>query len=657
MSVERLEIIKQHPYRDGESFGGVGPYERIDAVAHYAVDPTDPRNTGVVDVGNVERGDDGMVRFDGDITILRPVDADAGCRTAMVEVPNRGRRTAFGIYNRAPAVLEHTEEIDPGDGLLLREGWTAAWFGWQWDVPRSPARMGMTVPPVLDANGGLQPTEIQCRLQLHQRTEAVDLTDHHVGMLGGHQTLPTADLDDRSARLTRRANLWDPATEIPRDSWRFAKAGDDGMPVADADHVWLDDGFEPGVIYDLIYNTAPTRWAGAGLLATRDFGAFLRSDADDNPCAGQLDHSIVTGQSQCGRFLRNFLHLGLNRGADDAAVYDGVLSHIAGGRRGEFNHRGAQPSVQPTPTFGHRFPFADEPQVDPASGHTDGLLSRQREAGMPKIIYTNTSSEYWRGDASLAHTSAADGTDIEPPADTRHYLWSSTQHSAGTVPLVSESVFGTKPGNHFNIIDYRPLMRSALSNLRSWIVDGTEPPPNAVPRVDDGSAVSRKQVLDQLAGSVPIVSPTFDGLRTIRPIDLGPDDAKGIGRFPAEPTGDAYPCTVSAIDADGNEIAGVRMPDITVPLATHTGWNPRHESIGASEQILEYLGSTVPFGTERVGDGDTRPSIGKRYADRADYLAKIRVEAEALVASRRLLADDVDTCVDIAAERWDAIVS
>ncbi len=659
MAIERLEIIERSMYREGERFGPVGAYERIDAVARYAVDPTTPANAGIVDLARVGRSDDGLVRFDGDVTMLRPIDPARGLRAALVEVPNRGRRVAGGLFNRAPALLEPTEEIDPGDGFLFRHGWTVAWCGWQWDVPRDRARMGLTAPHVLDLSSQPAVGAVQLRLQLHHRVASVDLTDHHVGLLGGHTPLPTVDADDPEARLLCRDGLWGPPVEIPRERWRFARDDGAGSPIPDHEHVWLAGGFEPGRIYDLLYRTTPCRVAGVGLLAVRDLGAFLRSDTVNNPSTGELDHLIVTGQSQCGRFLRSYLHLGLNRAEDGSPVYDGVLAHIAGGRRGEFNHRAAQPSVQPTPSFGHRFPFADDVQHDSRTGRVDGLLETQRRIGaVPKIFFTNTSSEYWRGDASLAHTRADDGSDVEPPEETRHYLFASTQHGPGMLPLVSESVFGSRGGNNFNIIDYTPLMRAALVNLLSWIADGVEPPPSAVPRLADGTAVDRHAVLDALATIPALACPEAGRLSTLRPLDLGPDESGGIGTYPAVPIGDNYPCVVSAVDVDGNERAGIRLPDVAVPVGTHTGWNPRHAETGAPEEILEYVGSTVPFAADRAGReaaGDPRPSIAERYVDREDYVTRVRSAAWALVAERHLLEEDVETCQRIAARRYDAL--
>ena len=661
VSVIRLEIVERTPYRDGDLFGSVGAYERIDAIARYAVDPEAAANSGIVDLALAERSGDGLVHFEGDVTIVRPTDPALGNRAALVEAPNRGRRTAVNTFNRAPMAIEPTEHIDPGDGFLFRHGWTVAWCGWQWDVPRSRARIGLDAPLVVDADGTAVVGSVQLRLQLHKRVNSVDLTDHHVGLIGGHQPVASVDVDDPEARLTVRDGLWGEPKEIPRDQWKFARDDGAGNPLADSSNVWLSGGFTPGRIYDLLYRTPRCPVAGTGLLAVRDLGAFLRSTASSNPCGGDLDHLLATGQSQCGRFLRTYLHLGLNRGEDGAQVYDGILAHIAGGRRGEFNHRCAQPSVQPTPSFGHRFPFADELQLDPRTGSSDGLLEAHRESGgVPKVVYTNTSAEYWRGDASLAHTSAGNGDDVDPPEDTRHYLFSSTQHGSGMLPLTRLSMFGSHGGNNFNIVEYTPLLRAALSNLLEWVAAGVEPPPNAVPRSDEGTAVTRATVLEGLVGVPGMARPEVAGLWTLRPLDLGPGEAKGVGDWPARPIGDAYPCLVSAADDDGNEIAGIRLPDIEVPLATHTGWNPRHPDSGATQEILEYQGSTVPFAQDKAardGSGDPRPSIAERYVDEEDYRNKVVQAAEALVASRYLLGEDVATCERNAVRRYRGLTN
>jgi len=455
MAVERFEITRREPFADGQAFAGGASYERIDAIAHYAIDPELAANRVVTDIVRAKRTG-ALVRFTGDVTVLVP--AGAGNRALLLEMPNRGNRVLPRVFNRAPFDLVPTDEIDPGDGFLMRHGWALAWCGWQWDVPggvSGGARMGIDAPMV-PAEAREPDAKMQLRIQPNGRTSHFPLTDHHVGSIGNHRPIPVRDVDDPEARLLVRPHMYGEPTEIPRDRWRFAR-DQDGLPVADGEHIWLEGGFEPGLVYDILYTPRDCPVAGAGLLAMRDLAAYLRGDPA-SPLAGAVDHVIGEGISQCGRLLRTFIGLGLNTDEVGAAAYDGLLIHIAGGRRGEFNQRHGQPSVQPTPAFGHLFPFADDRQTDPATGRKAGLLDRQRAVGaLPKIFYTDTSSEYWRGDAALSHTSVADGADIELPRQVRRYLFASTQHGPGALPFAEVSPFGSHGSNSFNVIDYRPL--------------------------------------------------------------------------------------------------------------------------------------------------------------------------------------------------------
>ena len=662
MAVTGLEIVRREPFADGRGFGDAGPYERIDAVAHYAVDPGHPANAGVVDLERAEPDRDAMVRFSGDATFLVPMDPGRANRALLFEVPNRGNRLAMRSFNMAPFDLMPTDEIPVGDGFLFERGWCIAWCGWQWDVPHPSVRLGLRAPAVPPANR-MPDGRMQLRIQPDQPTATFALTDHHVGSVGNHAPIPPLDPDDRQAALFVREHLFDPPVRIARERWAFARG--EGNPTAPApDHVSLEGGFEAGRIYDLVYTPAGCPVVGAGLLAVRDLAAWTRASAD-SPAAGRVDHVIAKGVSQCGRFLRTFLHAGLNRDEAGTRVFDGVHVHVAGGRRGEFNHRYGQPSVQPTPSLGHRFPFADEPQLDPRSGRREGLLDRLRAAGcVPKVFYTDTSAEYWRGDAGLAHADlearAEDGADVEPPDEVRRYLFAGTQHGPGVLPFTDRSMFGSHGANRFNAVDYRPLLRAALENLRAWIADGVEPPASVFPRWREGTSARREAVLEVLATIPGLALPRVDRLPSLAPMDLGEHADRGVPALPARFVGEPYPSPVSVVDADGNETGGIPMPDVSVPVATHTGFNPRHREGGGEGQILEYLGSTVPFtrtASERAAAADPRPSLAERYASRDHYLAEIRSAANRLVEDRHLLPGDVDLCVALAGERYDAVAA
>ncbi|MDA1099237.1 MAG: alpha/beta hydrolase domain-containing protein [Proteobacteria bacterium] len=656
MALTQLDILQRGLYENGRGFGDVGPYERIEAVAHYVVDPLHAANQSVVDLSLAAREADGLVHFQGDVTLLQPVQTGAGNRALLMQVPNRGKRV-LARFNQSPMGTEDTAEIAPGDGFLFAQGWTIAWAGWQWDVPRTAERprIGL-VPPGVPVAARRPPGQMQLRIQPDQARDCLPLTDQHVGDLGRHSLVRVGDIDEPGAKLWVRHGPYGEPELMPRTQWRFARVND-GSVVGDDGHVWLDGGFEAGRIYDLLYTPMDCPVVGAGLLATRELASYLRYDAAA-PTAGAIDHVIGEGQSQCGRFLRTYLYLGLNRDEAGRPALDGVLAHIAGGRRGEFNHRYAQPSVQPTPSFGHLFPFADGRQIDPLTGTTDGLLLRQTAAGaMPKIIYTDTSSEYWRGDAGLSHGNLETGGDAELPSGVRRYLFASTQHGPGAAVLVKRTMFGSHGQNYLNIIDYRPLYRAALMNLLAWVKEDTAPPESAFPTAANNNRGTRSEVMDRLSTIPGLALPDAAVMTWVYPLDLGPDAERGIGAMPAKIGPVAYPDWVSKVDENGNEAAGLAMPDVAVPVATHTGFNPRHPDTGGAGQLLEYVGSTIPFARDkasREAAGDPRPSLPERYPSRAVYLERVRAVAADLVGQRYLLAQDVALCVDLAAARYDA---
>src|SRR5262249_4511599 len=292
---------------------------------------------------------------------------------------------------------------------------------------------------------------------------------------------PPADLDDPAARLTVREHAGAPATAIARTAWRFA----------DATHVALDGGFEPGKIYELVYRAENPPLVGLGLLAVRDCAAWLRSApaSAGNPCAGEIERAYVIGVSQTGRFLCELLYLGLNEDEAGRKVFDGVFVHIAGGRRGEFNQRFGQPSLNATASVGSQFPFTDTAALDPVTGERGAQLARLEARGtVPKIVAVNTAAEYWRGDASLVHADVEGARDVEPHRETRVYLFAGCQHTPGTVPPPDADPNTGSRGRHtFNVVDYAPLMRATLTNLDRWVSGGVEPPPSRIPRLADGT--------------------------------------------------------------------------------------------------------------------------------------------------------------------------
>jgi hypothetical protein len=576
---------------------------------HFAVDPTHPLNAVVTDLKLAPRGADGRVAFQSDFYLLRPVDPTRGNRRLLLDVPNRGRKVALGMFNSAVRVPDPTTAEDFGNGFLMRHGWTVAWLGWQHDVPRRDGMMALDIPRPPGV-GGL----VRCEFQPNTPTDVRPMADRY------HVPYAVAELDDPAARMLVREHAGAPAVAVPRSAWRFARREGDRL-VPDASHVYLEGGFAVGHIYELVYRSQDPVIVGLAFLGVRDTGAFLKwgSAAQGNPCAGALDRSVLFGVSQSGRFLRHMLYLGLDEDEQGRMVFDAVMPHVAGGRRGEFNMRFGQPSVNAQSALGSLFPFADEPQTDPVTGQRDGLLSRIAQRGRwPKIFATNTSAEYWRSDASLIHTDVASGRDVAPPASVRIYHFAGTQHTPGAIPPPdTDPNTGSRGLQPFNVVDYAPLLRAALVNLDRWMSDEVAPPPSVFPRLADGSAVPAESTAPTFRAIPGVRFP--DRVTRVARLDFGPQTVAGILSELPPKSGAEFAAWVSAVDRDGNELAGIRPVELRVPLATVTGWNPRHPEQGAPGDLMAMMGSTLPFArteAERQRRGDPRASIAERYASR-----------------------------------------
>jgi hypothetical protein len=651
MAVVKFEVQSREPYEGGVPFGDAGAYERIEGVLHFAVDPLHAANVGIVDLDRAPRDERGLVHFSADLSLLQPIDGSKANGRLLADVVNRGGRT-FVSYNLAP---RDPKGIPPGDGFLMRRGWTIAAIGWQWDVVRPAGLLGLQAPTAL-IDGQPMVGWVSVTHELSAPAPDVILSDR------AHQPYVAVDVDQPDARMFVRDYPDAPRQEIERSRWRFARI-EDGRAVPDPTRAALDGGFEAGRFYEIIYRTNTSPVVGTGILAFRDAATFLRtSNAADNPARRRLSHAFAFGSSQSGRFLRTLIAGGFNTDEDGHTAYDGFHVHIAGGRMGEFNYRFGQPSLTSPYGPGYRPPFTYEDTVDPLREETlPGLLRAVRAQGaVPCIIATNSATEYWRGDASMLHVDPSGTRDLPEPPETRAYFLTGAQHGGATLPLTDASPLepAARGAHYFNTTDYRPLLRAALVNLERWVCEGVEPPPSTLPRVADGTAVPRDRVVEVFRTFPTAVAPIPDRLASLPRLDFGPDGDRAATVLP--PVTDVpYPTLVSAVDADGNEVAGMRLPDVTVPLATLMGWNPRHEQTGGSGQIMPLTGSTVPFAVtagERAATGDPRPSVEERYRDRDDYLARVRAEAEQLTTQRYLLDEDVEVVVEQAAARWDALV-
>jgi hypothetical protein len=643
--VTHVEVTSRADVLGGKSFGDSGPYERIAGRVYFSL-PVDNRyNSRIVDLKNAVNCKNGEVEFSADFIAMRPKDAGKGNGSMLLEVPNRGRSRIVALVDGGDWDVAN----DSGDGWLLRKGFTIVSLGWQWDAT-GPGALRFYAP-VAEENGKTITGLLRGDLMPYKAMQEIPLGHLIQGNIGGTE-YPVADPADPRNVLTVRDSRNAQRTVIPRAEWQFAHTENGKLTPTDR-FIHLNGGFQPGRIYEYVYVVADPVVAGGGFAAVRDLASYAKHSPD---AVTPVKRVYGEGISQNGRFLRDFLYQGFNADEDGRMALDGVLAHVAGAGRGSFNYRFAQPSRDAQPTSSvffptDIFPFTDEPERDPLTGDSGGLLDRaSADKTVPKIFFSNTSYEYWGRVASLIHTSADGKRDAAISDNVRIYHLTGLQHFSGPFPPVKgkDDLIGQQPQSPLPV---RYFWRAMITNMDAWVRDDIVPPPSSYPRIDGGTLVP----LERFAFPViPGVNKPHEANDAVR-IDFGANWQNGVLGVQPPKVGPAFPVIVPQVDADGNEQDGIRLPEITVPLATYTGWNLRDPSIGAPGQRLPFEGSYIPFSktaAERQRSGDPRKSIAERYANKDQYLAKYKTAVDTLVAQRWILKEDRDALLDRATLEW-----
>ena len=659
----RFDIRERTPFADGHEFGRTGAYERLCGRIHFAVDPTAPAQAGIVDLALAPRNADGRLECAADFMILKPRDARRGNRRLFFDYGNRGNKRALQFFCDAPAGNDPTTRSDAGNGFLFERGYTVAWCAWQGGLLPGDGRLILDVPVACD---GQQPITGKTRVEYIVNQPGV--TTFPLSSQVSTRSYPTVDLDTRSASLTRRRYADDPRQAVAPDLWCFGRVeggrgldnrGDETAIVPSDRHIHLYAGFEPGWIYELVYTARDPLVLGLGHLVVRDFVSFLRHRAEDdvgvaNPLwddAGGVAKAYAWGRSQTGRCIRDFLYEGFNADAEGRRVFDGVMPHVAGAGRMWLNHRFANPVSPPGQQYEQRFsvvdrfPFAYASSTDHLTGRTDAILKRPDTD--PLVLHTQSATEYWQRRGSLVHTDTQ-GNDLDQPANVRVYSWTSSQHFAD--PNLRAPTRGVCQ-NLTNPVQTSMLCRALLVALDRWASEGTAPPPSRVPTRADGTLVDYAEWRDRCP-SIPAVAIPREPA-SLPLLDWGDRLDDGIlDEPPAVDRDRGYVVLVPTVDADGNELGGVRAPMVQAPLGTYTGWNLRARGFGAGALYYD-AGSYVPFPDtpeERRMTADPRPAVLDRYDSPEAYGAAIRTACEALVAERFMLAEDIPRSLEIAAD-------
>ena len=635
--VVRLEVLEvESPTFEGREFGSVGPYEKIVARAFLEVDPTDPHNAGIVDLKQAPRNAAKRVEFVADVVILKPIDLAQGNGRIFYEVVNRGRKRSLGLINDAPWNNDPTTAADAGNGYLMREGYTVVWSGWQGDVPPAEGLMRLEVPILTGVTGTNQDEFI--------------LSDVYTPF--GSLSYSVADLDPAKATLTVRQNERDPRVTPFDLSFEYVVAAPAGVGATSPDQILIHrpSGFDGGAIYELTYLARDPVVMGLAFASTRDVISFLRQEKSDpmgnpNPLAPNgspaIRYAYAFGRSQSGRFLRDFLYQGFNEDEKGQRVFEGILPHVAGSRKMFTNYRWAQPGRYSRQhethlTAGDQFPFTYGVLTDPLTGKRDGILARCLEAkNCPKVMHTDTSTEFWQARSSLVVTDTT-GADIELPPNVRAYLIASAPHGNSIDAVPGPTAYCQQLSNPLHVGE---SMRALLHALDRWVSEGVEPPHSRFPSRSEGTLVTP----DPAGMSFPSIPKlTYNGrVNGLRVTD-----------YSAQPPreGKAYPVFVPRVDVDGNDLAGIRMPAVEVPRATYLGWNHRRDGFAEGE-LCSLTGSSIPFAetrAERKASGDPRLSIEERYPAHEAYVDKVKEAVNRLLEDRLLLEEDAKRIVERA---------
>jgi hypothetical protein len=626
---------KQSPAYQGKTFGDVGQYEILTGRIYGELDPKDPHNTIITDIGLAVRNDRGRVEYVATFTLMKPVELSKSNGVLIYAVPNRGNRITPSAFAAGG---------ESGEDFLLKRGYLILHSGWQGDLPPRAGAETIVTPTAKNPDGSSITGAALARF---------------FNMPAGANTLSlpvaheAASLDTTNAVLTKRATEDGAIIPIANTDWAFADCGSTPFPgTPDSNRICLKGGFDPAYLYELSYTAKDPLTLGVGFAATRDIVSFFRRANRDetgaaNPLAGRVAHAIAQGISQSGNFIKTFIHLGFNQDEANQIVWDGANPHIAG-RQLAMNIRFAVPggaaSLYEAGSEGVLWWGKYEDTVRGAS--SGSLLDRcSATKTCPKIFETFGSAEFWGLRMSPNLLGVRADIDIPLPPNVRRYYFPGTTHGGGRggfsmATPVTPGVCELPP----NPNPQTDTMRALFVALTDWVVKETTPPQSQYPRLDRGQLVrptARAIGFPMIPGSpLPdnLINPFLD-------YDFGPEfkarDVSGVMAEQPPAIKRVFPSLVPKVDADGNEVGGVPSPLHQAPLGSYLGWNVTRTGFYKGRGC-GYTGGFIPFAktrAERLASGDPRPSLEERYHDHAGYVGAVRTAVERLAREKFLLPD------------------
>lgn len=616
--ITKITISRRGPAYDGRSFGAVGPYELLDGSVEGSIDPNDPAHAEIIDLDLAARDGHGQVPYRCDLVILRPADPDRGNGWLLYDVLNRGLERVLSRVNGVAVAQRPGTGDDFGDGLLMREGFTFVWSGWQPELPTIDAYLTADYP--IAARDGVPVSGMS-------REEWVDTGT--TNPFRPPLTYPVADTDPTMATLTVRTREQDPRSTPDDLTWSYA----DDMSLL----INRPAGFDSGAIYEFIYPATNSPVTGMAFATVRDVVSFLRFEAgEDNPLADTLpNRAMLFGVSQSGRFVRDYLWQGYNQDSQDRQVFDAAMVVVAGSRKTFVNARFAQPGrfsrQHEDHSFpGDQFPFAYAPVRDPVTGETDDILQRCREQGtVPHLMHLDSESELWSARASLLIDDGT-GDDLAIPDNVRLYLAAGIQHAPGQPPFPGMPPQTSMTQQPVSPLNYLPVVRPLALALRRWIDDGTPPPESRFPCFGANTLTTLAEYRRTFPAIADVATP--DRLNELERLDYS--------QLPPTP-GESWPVHVPAVNQDGNPLAGILHPFVAVPLGSFTGWSLRATGHG-QDDLCSIYGAFLPFAVheaDRRAAGDPRLSLEERYVTH-DHYRELLAQCVAQMVDQGYLLDE-----------------
>ena len=648
------QTIVDHP-----SFGRTGAYYKIAGTFEGSLDPSTSLNSVIADIELAKRpAGSTKVTYKSTFFILRPVDLAKGNGKLFYDFGNRGAKRILQWINDGTESADPTTTENFGNGFLMRQGYVVALSGWAGDVVPGPSVMSVLEMPV-----AVNPDGSPIKGMFAAEAIATATTTGIALQYAADPISPTNGVLRRRERQTDDTEVLTGPNEIIT-GWTYNATGR---------RVNFPAGHQAksGWVYEFIYQAKDPLVMGSGHAMTRDFLSFLKyGEADDfgnpNPVLHRMhggDSSLRAiyswGRSNGGRVERDFLRWGFNQDENGKMVIDGMMPYATGaGGHVWMNYRFSQPGAS---SRKHERHFAREPEfphtlpvmTDPLTGERDGILRRCLASDTcPKFFNIDGGNEYWNKSSSLNHTDAF-GRDLnisKMAPDVRVYYIASTDHNT---EFDERPEWPAECRQQTNPLYNGPVFRALSVALDRWVTRGVEPPKSRVPLARDHTLVAPEDVrfpsipATHYAGwpALPSSAYTPRVMNRNAPMDFNKVPPEVMDRL------GEYTVLVPQVDKDGNDIGGIRLPFVEVPLATHTGWSLLHPGAGYPDSCGQH-GQFFPFANtkaERLAAGDPRKSIEERYKNNEDYVRQVAHAAKKLVKEGFLLEEDEDRIVQRAA--------